>query len=98
MTTPTSRPSAGTGVTIRTILCPVDLSDFSPPILAHAMALAKWYGAEVTALHVFAAWMPPASLATYPGWMMQVPEAGSPSRRSCKHSPGRFSRLGVRFR
>ena len=71
----TSLPSAGKGVTIRTILCPVDLSDFSPPILAHAMALAKWYGAEVTALHVFARWMPPASLATYPGWMMQVPEA-----------------------
>jgi len=60
---------------ITRILCPVDLSDFSPPVLAHAAALARLYGAEITALHVFAAWLPAPAQATYPGWMMQIPEA-----------------------
>jgi nucleotide-binding universal stress UspA family protein len=57
------------------ILCPVDFSEFSRLALAHAVALARWYGARVVALHVFARWVPPASLASYPGWMTQVPEA-----------------------
>jgi nucleotide-binding universal stress UspA family protein len=57
------------------ILCPVDLSDFSKPVIAHAVALSQWYHARVTALHVFASWAPPGSLAAYPGWMMQIPEA-----------------------
>jgi nucleotide-binding universal stress UspA family protein len=65
----------GSTFEIKRILCPVDLSDFSPPVLAHAAALARLYGAEITALHVFAAWLPPAGQATYPGWMMQIPEA-----------------------
>jgi nucleotide-binding universal stress UspA family protein len=68
-------PAARREVTFKNILCPVDLSDFSKPVLAHAVALGRWYGADVTALHVFASWVPPGSLATYPGWMMQVPEA-----------------------
>lgn len=61
-------------MTIRTILCPIDLSDFSRPALAHATALARWYDAEVVVLHVFAAVMPPATLGSYPGWMLHVPE------------------------
>ena len=60
---------------IRRILCPVDLSDFSPPVLAHAAALARLYGAEITALHVFAGWLPPQGQAAYPRWMMEIPEA-----------------------
>jgi nucleotide-binding universal stress UspA family protein len=64
-----------TDLVLKRILCPVDFSDFSPPVLAHAVALANWFGAEVAALHVFASWMPPASSTTYPGWMLQVPEA-----------------------
>jgi nucleotide-binding universal stress UspA family protein len=62
-------------VTIRTILCPIDLSDFSRPALAHAAALGRWYGAEVIVLHVFATVMPPATLGAYPAWMLHVPEA-----------------------
>ena len=62
-------------MTIKTILCPIDLSDFSRPVLAHAAALSRWYRAEVTVLHVFAAVMPPATLGTYPAWMLQIPEA-----------------------
>ncbi len=34
------------------ILCPIDLSDISSRTLAHAAALARWYGAHLTVLHV----------------------------------------------
>lgn len=44
--------------TITHILCPVDFSEFSQRALAHAAALAKWYGAELTALHVVSALKP----------------------------------------
>jgi nucleotide-binding universal stress UspA family protein len=37
---------------IARILCPIDFSDFSRRALDHAVALARWYGASVTALHV----------------------------------------------
>lgn len=35
------------------ILCPVDFSEFSTAALEHAAAIARWYGATVTAAHVF---------------------------------------------
>jgi nucleotide-binding universal stress UspA family protein len=60
---------------IAKILCPLCLSDSSRRTLEHALALGRWYDADVAALHVFATWMPPASLSTYPGWMRRVPEA-----------------------
>jgi len=34
------------------ILCPIDFSDVSRGALQHAVALAKWYDSEITALHV----------------------------------------------
>ena len=37
---------------IRRILCPIDFSDDSRHALAHATAVAKWYGAPITLLHV----------------------------------------------
>ena len=37
---------------INRILCPVDLSDVSRDAIAHAVLLASWYKAKVTALHV----------------------------------------------
>jgi nucleotide-binding universal stress UspA family protein len=40
-------------VTIDRILCPVDLSSSSRAALQQALALARWYEAKVTALHVF---------------------------------------------
>lgn len=40
-------------ITITHILCPVDFSSYSRHALAHAVALARWYGARVTVLHVF---------------------------------------------
>ena len=39
-------------VSLTRILCPVDLSEFSQRALQYAVALGRWYGAEVTALHV----------------------------------------------
>jgi nucleotide-binding universal stress UspA family protein len=39
-------------VEIRRILCPVDLSEFSHHALDQARALAKWYEADITVLHV----------------------------------------------
>ena len=60
---------------IRRILCPVDFSEFSASVLAYAAAFAKLFGSEVTVLHVFATAVPPASSATYPAWLLEVPEA-----------------------
>ena len=37
---------------INRILCPVDLSDVSRDTIAHAVLLASWYKAKITALHV----------------------------------------------
>jgi len=37
---------------INRILCPVDLSDVSRDAIAHAVLLARWYKAKVSALHV----------------------------------------------
>lgn len=38
--------------TIRRILCPVDFSDFSRRALDHAVAVAKWYSAEIVVMYV----------------------------------------------
>ena len=37
---------------IRRILCPVDFSDASQHALDHAVMIAGWYRARITALHV----------------------------------------------
>lgn len=60
---------------IHRILCPLDLSDFSRRAFEHGLVLARWYGAEVTAVHVFAGFMPPGDESTYPAWLRRVPEA-----------------------
>jgi hypothetical protein len=39
-------------VVLRTILCPIDFSDFSQPVLACAVALAKLFGSDVTERHI----------------------------------------------
>lgn len=57
------------------ILCPLDLSDFSKRAFEHGLVLARWYDAEVVALHVFSSWVPPGDLSTYPAWMRHVPQA-----------------------
>ena len=59
----------------RRILCAIDLSDFTPTVLAYAVALGRLFKADVSALHVFADWMPPADGSTYPHWMLELPQA-----------------------
>ena len=49
-------------IEIRRILCPIDFSDFSRRALDHAVAIANWYGATITLLHV-AAIVPTAAYA-----------------------------------
>ena len=39
-------------IEIRRILCPIDFSDDSRHAVAHATAVAQWYGAAITLLHV----------------------------------------------
>jgi nucleotide-binding universal stress UspA family protein len=39
-------------IEFKRILCPVDFSDSSTRALAHAAALARWYDAQLTVLHV----------------------------------------------
>jgi nucleotide-binding universal stress UspA family protein len=46
-------PAPGEMPEIRRILCPVDLSDVSRRALHHAVLLARWYQARITALHVW---------------------------------------------
>jgi nucleotide-binding universal stress UspA family protein len=63
-------------IAINRILCPVDLSDSSRHGLDHAVAIARWYGASVTILHVFetvpvAAYAPGAGS---PGAVLTPPE------------------------
>jgi nucleotide-binding universal stress UspA family protein len=82
-------------VTINTILCAIDLSDFSRPVLAHAAALSRWYQAELKVLHVFAAVMPPATLGTYPGWMLQVPEGHDAIGSELRSMLEPFTKVGV---
>jgi nucleotide-binding universal stress UspA family protein len=48
-----------TMIEIARILCPVDFSEFSRHAVDHALAIAHWYGARVTALHV----IPPVATA-----------------------------------
>jgi nucleotide-binding universal stress UspA family protein len=40
-------------VKLERILCPVDFSETSQHAIDHALALAKWYGARITALHAY---------------------------------------------
>ena len=48
-------------IEIRRILCPIDFSDYSRRALDHAIAIARWYEATVTVLHVFS----PAPVAAF---------------------------------
>src|SRR5262245_54494503 len=47
-------------IRLRHIVCPTDFSEFSNRALDYAVALAKWYAAEITVLYVF----PPAQAST----------------------------------
>ena len=58
-------------IVFKQILCPVDLSESSVRSLAHAAALAKWYDAGLTVLHVVPTFEP-VQLRGYPGDPIRV--------------------------
>ena len=45
-------------IEFKQIICPVDLSDSSVRAFAHAAAIAHWYDAQLTVLHVVATFEP----------------------------------------
>jgi nucleotide-binding universal stress UspA family protein len=53
-------------IAIRRILCPIDFSDFADRAFRHACRLARWYGAEIHALHV-------TPLMTEAAWAVSFP-------------------------
>ena len=57
---------------IKQIVCPIDFSEFSRRALDYAMAIARWYDAQVLALHVHALGIP---VALAPGAMVPFQEA-----------------------
>jgi nucleotide-binding universal stress UspA family protein len=54
-------------VEVNHILCPVDFSDHSRDALDHARALARFYAARLTVLHVYGAPTPPVAVIGRPG-------------------------------
>jgi nucleotide-binding universal stress UspA family protein len=51
-TVPSARQMETSMIEFNRILCPVDFSESSTRALAHAAALARWYDAQLTVLHV----------------------------------------------
>ena len=65
-------------IEIRRVLCPIDFSDYSRRALDHAIAIARWSEATVTALHVFS----PAPVAAFgPGPVVLEPIVLTPVDR-----------------
>ena len=44
---------------LKSILCPIDFSDFSVAAYQHALSLAEYYKAKIVALHVVELWKYP---------------------------------------
>jgi nucleotide-binding universal stress UspA family protein len=62
-------------IEVRHILCPTDFSDFSRRALEQAAALARWYVAEITVIHVHAyAPAPPPEMPWLPAAVVLSPE------------------------
>lgn len=55
-------------VAITRIVCPIDFSDFSKHALEHALAVARWYHAQVTVLHVVPQQPLPISQSEFDGY------------------------------
>jgi len=65
-------------IEIQRILCPIDFSDYSRRALDHAVAIARWYKAAITAVHVDAS----IEIVGYPAPMLGVPAAWKFSDRA----------------
>ena len=61
-------------IDMRRILCPTDLSDIAPRAFDHAMALARFYQAEIELAYVSEPLLPgPVAPASYPPWAVLDP-------------------------
>jgi nucleotide-binding universal stress UspA family protein len=60
-------------IQISSLLCPIDFSEFSRDALDHAVALAGWYRADLTVMHVVAVPLVPVG-----GFAVEVPAAPGP--------------------
>ena len=60
-------------VDIQRIMCPIDLSDASRHALEHAAAAARWYGAQVTVVHVYSTPIPWSAAAGAPAAVPILP-------------------------
>jgi nucleotide-binding universal stress UspA family protein len=78
---------------IKRILCPVDLSEFSHHALDHARALAQWYEADITVLHVLTA---PLPLTLSPGMAEAYPPLPLPQPQEIAEEVRRFCGLSDR--
>ena len=74
-------------VEIKRILCPVDLSEVSRHAMDHAGALARWYEAEIAALHVFTV---PLPYAPTPGMAEAYPPLPPPQPEEIAEGVRRF--------
>ena len=72
---------------IRRILCPIDFSDASQHALDHAVVIAGWYRARLTALHVAT----PVFLLQPPLLFAELPTA-APTEADREHLEGRLRR------
>jgi nucleotide-binding universal stress UspA family protein len=66
---------------LKSILCPIDFSDFSAAAYQHALSLAEYYKARIVALHVVELWKYPfadyaASAADYAKFSRAMTEGG----------------------
>ena len=80
---------------IQRILCPVDFSDVSRHAVEHAVAIARWYEASITGLHVYSpAIVPlPAVGALDTGGMAVVPDIEERQRHD--ETASFFRKIGV---
>jgi nucleotide-binding universal stress UspA family protein len=71
-----------TRIDIKHILCPVDLSEPSRHAFQHALALARWYSADVTLLEVLWDALPPVPFdPAFPRWRGSVDDARAELRK-----------------
>ena len=84
-------------VSINRILCAIDFSEHSRRALDHAVALARWYKARVTALYVFS---PAPVAAVGPGITAFEPIVLTDidCERSAQRADVRGGRIGSRCR
>jgi nucleotide-binding universal stress UspA family protein len=80
---------------LKSILCPIDFSDFSAPAYQHALSLAEYYKARIVALHVVELWKYPfadyaAQEADYARFSTAMREGGEVQlKRFVQESSGR---------